>query len=138
MRRVLLFALGLTLAGCAGAGSRPPAPATARPAPAALLQPSPLLLVGRVLAVDGTRHTVIVDVSPYASLPTVLAGRVLLARDPGDLHPTARLEASPYLRGLTLGTRLLDGLPVVGDEVVLLPAAASAAIPPAGLSPPAS
>jgi len=76
-----------------------------------------------VLAVDPAAHTVIVDVSPYAVLPGNLTGRMLLARNPGDLRPTGRLQASPYLRGLTLGTRLIEGQPVVGDEVVLVPPA---------------
>jgi hypothetical protein len=127
MRRGLIFALGLALAGCAGTGRHPVAPPPAPAAPPGLIQPSPLLPVGRVLAVDGTVGTVIVDVSPYAALPADLTGRMLLARHPGDLQPTARLQASAYLRGRTLGTRLVEGRPAVGDEVVLLPPAPAAA-----------
>jgi hypothetical protein len=95
-----------------------------------LLQPSPLLPVGRVLAVDETVGIVIVDISPYATLPADLTGRMLLVRNPADLHPTARLQASPYLRGRTLGTRLVAGQPAVGDEVVLLPPAPAGVVAP--------
>ncbi len=122
MRRGLIFAFGLALAGCAGAARHAvPPPPPAPVAPASLLQPSPLPPVGRVLAVDGAVGTVIVDVAPDAALPADLTGRMLLARNPGDLHPSARLQASAYLRGRTLGTRLVEGRPAVGDEVVLAP-----------------
>ena len=49
------------------------------------------MVVLGMLAVDAVRHTVIVDVSPYAELPADLTGRMLLARNFDDLHPTARL-----------------------------------------------
>jgi hypothetical protein len=138
MRRGLCIVLGLALAGCASAGRHPVAPSAPRAtvAPAGQLQPSPNRPVGLVLAVDGTNWTVIVDVSPYASLPADLTGRILLARNPGDLHPTARLQASAYLRGRTLGARLVEGQPAVGDEVVLPPAAPAVVAPPPP-SPPA-
>ena len=136
MRRApaLALALCLLLAGCATA----PRSATPLAAPkpgeggsAVRLQPSLSLTVGRVLAVDEKAQTVIVDVSPYATLPADLTGQTLLARDPASLLPTARLQASPYQRGRTLGTRLLEGHPALGDEIVLPPPAVGNAATPA-------
>jgi hypothetical protein len=120
MRRAFTFALCvLTLAGCATHRGRTPATAAGHAdAPA----PSPMQVVGHVIAVDPRTLDVIVDVAPYAVLPTDFERRILLTRTE-DLQPTARLQASPYLRGHTLGTRLLIGRPNVGDEVVLPPAA---------------
>lgn len=37
-----------------------------------------------------------------------------------DLHETARLRASAYLRGRTLGTTITSGQPSTADEVVWL------------------
>ena len=78
-------------------------------------------LVGRVLAVDATTGTVIVDVYPFADFPPGPAGRQLVTRT-ADLKPTGRLETSAYQRGQILGTHLHDGQPQMGDEVVFPPA----------------
>jgi hypothetical protein len=63
---------------------------------------------------------VVVEISPYAMIPPDFSNRILISRK-DDLQPTARLQASPYLRGRTLGTRLMAGQPQVGDEVVFAP-----------------
>lgn len=79
-------------------------------------------VVGRVIAVDQRTLSVIVQLGPYVELPFDYGTRALIARR-DDLQPTARLQSSPYLRGRTLGTRLVAGQPRVGDEVVFLPVA---------------
>jgi len=130
MRRAFTFALcSLLLAGCATGGktSAPKGGATetaaaSPPAKSTQVVPGPVEVVGRVIAIDPRSLTVVIDVAPYASLPATLAGRVLITRT-DDLRPTARLESSPYLRGRTLGARMLAGKPQIGDEVVIAPAA---------------
>ena len=114
-RALLLVFCTLALAGCATRGARPssagnPGPAEAGPS---ATNPAPSQVVGRVIAVDAGTASVIVQLAPYATFSSALSAR----RD--DLEPTARLLASPYLRGRVLGTRLLEGRPETGDEVVL-------------------
>lgn len=117
MRRAFILGLGcLLLAGCAAGGGRKPSPAKA-----SSVSPSPFTVVGHVIAVDAATRNVIIDVAPYAVLPPDFSGKIMLARTE-DLQPTARLQASPYLRGHILGARLLAGRPNAGDEVVFPPA----------------
>jgi hypothetical protein len=82
---------------------------------------SPVQVVGRIIAVDMPTLAVIIELGPYATLPNAINGSILIARE-DDLRPTARLQASPYLFGRTLGARLIAGQPRVGDEVVIPPA----------------
>ncbi len=119
MRRAFILMPGcLLLAGCATrTGSKPPASAK----PAAVI-PSPFAVVGHVLDVDASTGNVIIDVAPYAVMPADFSGKIMLTRTEADLRPTAKLEASPYLRGHILGAHLLAGRPNIGDEVVLPPA----------------
>jgi len=79
------------------------------------LDPSTNIIVGRVLAVDPVLALVIVDLTTRT--PALPVGAELLARTE-TLQPTARLRASGYRRGRTLGTTLVDGHPSVGEEVV--------------------
>jgi ABC-type Fe3+-hydroxamate transport system substrate-binding protein len=126
----LLLALSsVLLAGCATRGSKSTAPggadAGAKTDAAPDLTrtvPGPVQVLGRVVALDMRTLSVIVELAPYAVLPGDYATRQLIARR-DDLQPTARLQSSPYLRGRTLGTRLVAGKPQVGDEVVFLPVA---------------
>lgn len=124
MRRALIPALSaLLLAGCA---TRSGAPAESRHdsggTPGRTL-PSPAHVAGRVISVDLRELAAVVEVPPYEKIPPDFAGKLLIART-DDLQPTARLQASPYLRGRMLGTRILAGRPRVGDEVVFAPSAA--------------
>jgi len=130
MRRALIPALCcLLLAGCITRKPKPAADAggveepaqSAQPAQPARTVPGPVQVVGRVTAVDLRTLAVVVEIAPYAVIPPAFGSRILISRK-DDLQPTARLKASPYLRGRTLGTRLLAGQPQVGDEVVLAPA----------------
>jgi len=117
MRRALILTLGCALlVGCVtDAGHKTPA------APkAGALEPSPFTVVGHVIAVDMSVGNVIIDVAPFAVLPLGYDGIAMIART-DDLRPTAKLEASSYLRGHTLGARLLAGRPNIGDEVVIPP-----------------
>ena len=121
MRSACLLALAcLLLAGCATLRRKSSEGGASAKANAVV--PGPSLVVGRIIAFDAKSGSVIVEVGPYAVLAPDFATRILLART-DDLRPTARLQSSVYLRGRTLGTRLLDGSPQVGDEVVCAPAA---------------
>ena len=84
--------------------------------------PGPVEVVGRVIAIDRPSLSVIIELAPYAVVPAGYDGRMLIARL-DDLRPTARLQASPYVRGRMLGARLLAGSPQVGNEVVFAPPA---------------
>ena len=117
MRRAFILGLGLLLAGCVHGGGRKPPAAASKPA---AIAPSPFTLVGHVMSVDADAGNVIIDIAPYAVLPPDFAGKIMLART-DELRPTAKLQASPYLRGHILGARLLAGRPNPGDEVVIPP-----------------
>jgi hypothetical protein len=130
MRRASSLALcALLLAGCSTRGPKSSAPGESvekgKPdtkTDTGRTVPGPVQVVGRVIAVDQRTLSVIVQLGPYVELPFDFTTRQLIARR-DDLQPTARLQSSPYLRGRTLGTRLIAGQPQVGDEVVFLPVA---------------
>ncbi len=126
MRRALTFALcSLLLAGCTTRGFKSTAPGgddTGGPSHSLRTVPSPVQVVGRIIAVDLLSLVVVIELAPYSTVPANIGGRSLIARH-DDLRPTARLEASSYLRGRTVGARLLTGQPQVGNEVVLVPEA---------------
>lgn len=120
----------LLLTGCATRGSKSrskagddgdPANPAASADPARTV-PGPVRVLGRVIAVDLRTLSVVIDLAPYVELPFDFTTRQLITRR-DDLQPTARLQSSPYLRGRTLGARLIAGQPQVGDEVVFLPVA---------------
>jgi hypothetical protein len=94
-----------------------------KPPPAPLadgaLIPSPRLIIGRVIAIDAERRFAFVELAADASANATAEGSELLARTL-DLRETARLHASRYVRGRTLGTHIVSGQPSPGDEVVWL------------------
>jgi len=94
-------------------------PRSASPAApsAALLAPSPNLIVGRVLAVDTLRHFAFIDIASSAPASALAPDCELLART-DDLRITAHLRATRQLRGHTLGTLITAGAPNLGDEVI--------------------
>ena len=106
------------LAACSHPASPASIPAgdRAKP-PAAALQPSPNKLVGRVLAVDAARGFAFVDLTAEPPAAALVDGAELRART-DDLRETARLRASRYVRGRTLGAKIVSGQPSPGDEVV--------------------
>lgn len=123
-RPLMLLAVLLVSAGCSHvAGPRTRTNATVGSAstsellPAGALLPSHNLCVGRVLAVDPTRGIAIVDLAMDAP-PTALVDGAPLVTRTNDLRETARLTASRYLQGRTLGTKIVSGQPSPGDEVV--------------------
>ncbi|MBI5770388.1 MAG: hypothetical protein HZA93_21610 [Verrucomicrobia bacterium] len=96
----------------------PPKPAPPRePLPAGALLPSTNLLVGRVIAVDRAQGFAFVELSQSAPPAALAEGTPLLTRT-DDLRETARLSASRYVRGRTLGARIVSGQPAPGNEVV--------------------
>lgn len=116
----LLSTLLLIMAAGGCAWLRRPARKTAQaPAKIEPLAPSPRLIVGRILSVDSGRQFAFVELGSDAPAPQLTDGTELIARS-SDLRETARLRASRYLRGRTLGTTVLSGQPTPGDEVVWL------------------
>ncbi|MDP3071329.1 MAG: hypothetical protein Q8N18_13650 [Opitutaceae bacterium] len=83
------------------------------------LIPSPRLIIGRVAMIEAGRGIVIVELSADAPTGATAEGAELMTRT-ADLRETARLHASRYLRGRSLGTQLVSGQPGPGDEVVWL------------------
>lgn len=70
-----------------------------------------------MLSVDRERGFAFVDLVAEAPPEALSAGAELVARTL-DLRETGHLRASPYVRGKTLGARILSGQPSPGDEVV--------------------
>jgi hypothetical protein len=81
------------------------------------LLPSQNLLVGRVIAIDAANGLAFIELSSAAPPAALAEGAELVARTE-DLRPTARLTASRYVRGRTLGAKILSGQPAPGNEVV--------------------
>lgn len=123
MFRVCALALGcLLLAGCASLGRKAPSDSGLTPkVSATTTTASSTLVVGRIITIDPSSKSVLVEVGSFTVLPPDFATRILIART-DDLKPTARLQSSAYLRGRILGTRLIAGSPQLGDEVVCAPA----------------
>ena len=87
------------------------------PLPAGALLPSQNLLVGRVLAVDAGRGFAFVELTSSPPAAALADGADLVART-DDLRETARLRVSRYVRGRTLGAKIVSGQPAPGNEVV--------------------
>ena len=124
-RLLTLLAVIFLLGGCAFFRSGPPEPAiTSRPpahtpeplAPGTLF-PSHNLPVGRLLAVDTARGFAFVELATDAPAAALTDGAALVSRS-AALRETARLESSRYVRGRTLGVKIVSGQPAPGDEVV--------------------
>ena len=115
---VILFPLGCHHARSA---SKSPTASTNSTSISAVgpLAPSPRLIVGRIIAVDPAQGFAFVDLAADAPAAAVVEGTELVARTL-DLRETARVRASRYVRGRTLGTKIVGGQPSPGDEVVWL------------------
>lgn len=79
--------------------------------------PSPRLIVGRVIAIDAAQGFAFVELAADAPPAAQVDGVELVSRTP-ELRETGRVRVSRYLRGRTLGTRIIGGQPAPGDEVV--------------------
>jgi hypothetical protein len=115
---ILAAALVISASGCQSVFKK----AEAGPPPvlaAGALLPSPRLVVGRVLAVDPGHGFAFVELAPDAPAAALNAGTELNVRTL-ELRDTARIEVSRYLRGRTLGAKIVEGQPAPGDEVVWL------------------
>ncbi len=102
----VLLLIAANLGGCATLSSDQEAERT--------LFPSSLAVVGHVVWVDRSENTAVIELKPGASVSI----QPLLARNDAMVE-TARLQATAMRQGQTLGTRIVDGLPNVGDEVVV-------------------
>ena len=109
------FAALLLLGGC---GHQPGA-SKASGTDVAPLAPSPRLIVGRVLAIDASQGFAFVELAVDAPAAALADGTPLICRTL-DLKETARLQVSRYVRGRTLGTKIVAGQPSPTDEVVWL------------------
>ena len=121
-RLLSLLAVIFLLGSCRHFASRPsPAksPSSSVALPAGALIPSPRLIVGRVIAIDAERRFAFVELATDAPAGATEDGTELMARTL-ELRETARLHASRYVRGRTLGTNIVAGQPSPGDEVVWL------------------
>lgn len=117
--RGVLLALLWPQAGCAwfsAATAQTKAPSVL--ASGALL-PSPRLIVGRIIAIDAPRGFAFVELASDAPKGALIEGTELFARTL-ELADNGRLQAAAYVRGRTLGTKILSGQPSPGDEVVWL------------------
>ena len=115
----ILTSAALFTSGCGSLfTSESPTAATAVLTAGALL-PSPRLIVGRVVVVDPDQRFAFVELASDAPNAALIAGTELAARTL-ELRETGRMQVSPYLRGRTLGTKIVDGQPSPGDEVVWL------------------
>ena len=96
---------------------------SATPRPAVLaegaLLPSPRLIVGRIIVVDPRQGFAFVELAPDAPAGALADGTELIVRT-AELRQTARISASRHVTGRTLGTKIVDGQPSPGDEVVWL------------------
>jgi hypothetical protein len=110
---VFFFAGGCRFFSRAPAASIPSIPSTEP------LAPSPRLIVGRIIAIDAAQHFAFIELATDAPRGVLTDGTELSART-SDLKPTGRLQVSRYVRGRTLGTRIVAGQPAPGDEVVWL------------------
>ena len=119
-RLVLQAVCGLVLLAAAWSACQHAAPKESAPILAAdALVPSPRLIVGRILAVDTAQGFAFVELAADAPVAATTDGADLMTRTP-DLRETGRLRASRYVRGRTLGAKILGGQPTAGDEVVWL------------------
>jgi hypothetical protein len=112
------LAVVLFLVGCSHVAPIASAPLAGAEPLTTALKPSPNRLVGRILAVDAARGFAFVDLTLEPPAAALVDGAPLIART-DDLRETAHLRASRYVRGRTLGTTIVSGQPVAGDEVVV-------------------
>jgi hypothetical protein len=119
-RLLSLLAVIFLLSSCGNfASRRSPTKTPPTPLSAGALIPSPRLIVGRVVAIDAERRFAFVELAGDAPTAATADGSELIARTM-ELRETARLQASRYVRGRTLGTNIVAGQPSPGDEVVWL------------------
>ena len=118
-RSLLSFAILSSGTGCRNLFSDP-APVAPTPVLAAgALLPSSRLIIGRIVAVDEAQRFAFVELAADAPNAALIAGTELAARTL-TLRDTGRLQVSAYVRGRTLGTKIVGGQPSPGDEVVWL------------------
>lgn len=120
----LLLAAVLVAGGCrlftptaSAPAENPGTAAQSGPLPAGALLPSHNLRVGRIVSVDPARQLAVIELFTDAP-PTALTDGAPLVSRTADLRETARLTASRYLQGRTLGAWINSGQASPGDEVV--------------------
>jgi hypothetical protein len=77
------------------------------------------LILGRIVALDLGQKFAFVELATDAPRAALAEGTEFIART-AEFRETARLHASRYIRGRTLGTLIISGQPATGDEVVWL------------------
>jgi hypothetical protein len=117
---VIALVPGVFLGGCQSVSSSKSAPAASPPILAAdALVPSPRLIIGRIIAINPAQGFAFIELAPDAPNAALIAGTEWIARTL-ELRETGRMHVSPYVRGRTVGTKIVAGQPSTGDEVVWL------------------
>ncbi|MBC8009648.1 MAG: hypothetical protein H7067_06095 [Burkholderiales bacterium] len=116
------LALLLMLPACSSIGRRGKNDASAQASTEPIYTAPLHLELGRVLSYDAKAGAALVEFTPFAKIPTPLAGQTLIARHPETLVQTARLIASAHRTGPVFGAYVVEGTPSPDDEVVLPPA----------------
>lgn len=112
----LLAAFLFFLAGCQSPDAADSRSASAPPTPTHRYEPSPERIVGYILDIDEARGFAVIDVAADVPADSLREGTPLAVRT-RDLHPTAHLTSTRFLRGHTLGATIVTGLPAIGEEV---------------------
>ena len=115
----IVTAIVMFTSGCQNIFNKAEPASTASVLATGALLPSPRLIIGRILAVDQDHGFAFVELASDAPHGALNAGTELSVRTL-DLRDTGRIEVSRYLRGRTLGTKIVAGQPSPGDEVVWL------------------
>lgn len=76
--------------------------------------------IGRILAFDPKARTALVEIPAHLPLQPDLAGRSVVVRNLANLASTAHGVVSPHRAGRIFGIYVIDGVPSVEDEVVLV------------------
>ena len=112
-----LLAMITFFAGCKILALKPASKDATSILAAGALVPSPRLIVGRIIAVDSPQKFAFVELTSDAPQAALIPETELVVRTL-ELRDTGRLQVSRYLRGRTLGTKIVAGQPSPGDEVV--------------------
>jgi hypothetical protein len=73
--------------------------------------------VGRIIDYDATAGTALFEVPAHLAVPADLAGAALVVRNPATLAQTARVVVSQHRAGRIFGVYVIEGRPVLEDEV---------------------
>ena len=114
VRKAGVAALALALAGCSLLPRK-----NSAPEPAPVWGPPASPEVGRIIDYDPAARTAWFEIPAHQPIPAGLSGLTLVVRNPDTLEPTARLVVSPHRAGRIFGAYVVEGRPMLEDEVAL-------------------